>query len=210
MTVILSAGRPPRRHRQKPESQSATASGASSASTVPGDEASHERGRGRRSRRRRCPAVSARSAACRGRADSTSSFGNRCVLKPSTSTRSTGSSRASSSGECRFVAGDLVQQRPAAGAGHQHLMRAGLAVAMAVLAGPVHVEAVMRVLDGGDTQAVARAAAAAGRRAAWSCRCRTSRPGRVPASALLPGCHGRVRRDGRQMRLVAWRRPAVR
>ena len=45
----------------------------------------------------------------------------------------------------------FVQQGPARLAGQQHLMRAGLAVQPAILAGLVQVDAVMGVLDGGDT-----------------------------------------------------------
>ena len=48
---------------------------------------------------------------------------------------------------------DLVQQRPARPGRHQDLMGAGLAVAVGVLAGAIHVEAVMRMLHGGDRQA---------------------------------------------------------
>ena len=78
-----------------------------------------------------------------------------------------------------FRPGDLVQQRPTMAAGHQHLMRASLAVAVGVLARPIHVEAMMRVLHRRDAQTLPRAAAAAARRAAWSCRCQTTR--RCPA-----------------------------
>ena len=43
---------------------------------------------------------------------------------------------------------NLMQQGPTAGRGDENLMRAREAVAMAVLAGLIHVEAVMGVLDG--------------------------------------------------------------
>jgi len=48
----------------------------------------------------------------------------------------------------RFRPHGLMQQGPTAGRGDEYFMRAREAVPMAVLAGPVHVEAVMSVLDG--------------------------------------------------------------
>jgi hypothetical protein len=51
--------------------------------------------------------------------------------------------------QCGFRTDNLMQQGPAAAAHDQHLMGTCLAVPVGVFARPVHVEAVMCVLDGG-------------------------------------------------------------
>ena len=109
-----------------------------------------------------------------------SSFGNTWLLNPSTRTRSTGARRAIRSLR-RVPVPPARAAAPSSDRGDHHLARARLPVAVAVLARPVDVEAVMRALDGRDTQ---RRAPSSGIRAdeQWSCRCRTIR--RAPA----PSC----------------------
>jgi hypothetical protein len=72
-------------------------------------------------------------------------------LKPSTITRSTGSSRASKLGQ-RWLgrAAQLAHQRPALGGGDQHLPRPGQPMGVAVLARLVDIEGMVCVLDGGN------------------------------------------------------------
>ena len=82
-------------------------------------------------------------------------------------------------------AAQLGHQRPAVGGGDQDLPRPRLPVDPAVLAGRVHVEAVMRVLDGGDADPARRSAPGSAWPAGWSCRPRSSRRGRSSAPAGL-------------------------
>ena len=76
-------------------------------------------------------------------------------LKPSTTTRSTARQLAQQFRQPRLVgAAQFMHQGPAVRRRHQHLGRAGLAVAPGILAGHIDIELVMGMLDDGNAQAL--------------------------------------------------------